>query len=110
MKLLFDQNLSPRLVNRLSDLYPASSHVSNLGLSEALDRAIWDYAQKEDYLIVTKDVDFSEISMLLGYPPKILWIRRGNCSTRDIEDILRTNFEMIKAFVNDNKVGILELL
>lgn len=109
MKLLFDQNVSPRLVKQLSDLYSDSAHVSELGFAQALDHTIWNYAQKEGYLIVTKDVDFSEMSILRGHPPKILWIRRGNCSTNDIAKIPRTNFEMIEAFVSDNQFGTLEL-
>jgi predicted nuclease of predicted toxin-antitoxin system len=64
MKLLSDQNLSPRLVHRLADLFPNSSHVMEVGLDQSLD-----YARQHDYLIVTKDVDFSEFSILRGFPP-----------------------------------------
>jgi predicted nuclease of predicted toxin-antitoxin system len=109
MKLLLDQNLSPRLVNRLADLYPNSTHVSEVGLDRALDRAVWDYARQHDYFIVTKDVDFSEFSLLQGFPPKIVWIRRGNCSTLDIEIILRDNFEAIRTMNDEANTGIVEL-
>lgn len=109
MKLLLDQNLSPRLVRRLADLYPNSSHVAEVGLDRSLDKEVWNYARQHGYLIVTKDVDFSELSLLQGFPPKVVWIRRGNCSTQDIELILRANFNSIKAMNEDASTGILEL-
>ena len=71
MKLLLDQNLSPRLVHRLADLYPNSSHVMDEELDRSLDREVWNYARQHDYLIVTKDVDFSELSVLLGFPRRV---------------------------------------
>jgi len=61
-------------------------------------------------MIVTKDADFSELSLLLGFPPKVLWIRRGNCSTRDIEILLRDNYEAIAALSDDPNSGILTLI
>jgi predicted nuclease of predicted toxin-antitoxin system len=109
MKLLLDQNLSPRLIHRLADLYPNSTHVMAVGLDHSLDREVWDYARQNDYIIVTKDVDFSEFSILQGFPPKVIWIRRGNCSTKDIEAILRENFDSIKSMNEDVNTGILEL-
>jgi predicted nuclease of predicted toxin-antitoxin system len=107
--LLFDQNLSPYLVERLADLYPQSAHVSQLRLDTALDRVVWEYARQQDYMIVTKDADFSEMSLLLGFPPKIIWIRRGNCSTREIELLLRNNYEAIVALSDNPDTGILAL-
>ncbi|MEW6717892.1 MAG: DUF5615 family PIN-like protein [Chloroflexota bacterium] len=109
-RLLFDQNLSPRLVEQLSELYPASVHVSTLGLGTALDREIWEVARQQDSILVTKDADFSELSLIEGFPPKIIWIRRGNCSTRDIENLLRENYEAIVNLSDDPDVGILTLL
>jgi len=96
-------------VRRLADLYPNSTHVTVVGLDRSLDKEVWNYARQHDYLIVTKDVDFSEFSLLQGFPPKVIWIRRGNCSTRDIEIILRENFNSIKAMNEDASSGILEL-
>lgn len=107
--LLFDQNLSPYLVERLADLCPQSAHVSQLRLDTALDRVVWEYARQQDYMIVTKDADFSEMSLLLGFPPKIIWIRRGNCSTREIELLLRNNYEAIVALSDNPDTGILAL-
>lgn len=107
--LLFDENLSPTLVNRLADVYPNSVHVSSIGLEKALDKAVWEYARQNDYMIITKDADFSELSLLLDFPPKIIWIRRGNCSTNDIENILRESYGTIVALSEDSKIGILTL-
>jgi predicted nuclease of predicted toxin-antitoxin system len=107
--LLFDQNLSPRLVGRLADIYPNSVHVFSLGLGDAMDIDVWEFARDNDYMIVTKDADFSEFGIIKGFPPKIIWIRRGNCSTQDIENILRENFSAISELSVDENSGILAL-
>jgi predicted nuclease of predicted toxin-antitoxin system len=107
--LLFDQNISPRLVESLADIYPNSTHVFDLGMGNAMDIEIWEYALKHDYMIVTKDADFSELGVVKGFPPKVIWIRRGNCSTKDIENILRDNFGEIKLLSEDKDTGILIL-
>ena len=107
--LLFDQNISPRLVDRLADIYPNSVHVSTLGMGNAMDSDIWQYAHDHDYMIVTKDADFSELGVVNGFPPKIIWIRRGNCSTQEIESILRKNYDAIKSLSSDDETGILTL-
>lgn len=109
MKLLLDQNLSPCLVRRLADLYPNSRHVMEVGLDRSLDKEVWNYARQHEYLILTKDVDFSELSLIMGFPPKVIWIRRGNCATHDIENILRENFNSINAMNEDEGIGIIEL-
>lgn len=103
MKLLLDQNLSPRLIAQLSDIYPNVHHVQNVGLAQASDDTVWQYAREENLIIVTKDVDFHERSVLLGAPPKVVWIRRGNCSTNIIEAILRKHQTDIETlFQTDN--------
>ncbi len=109
MKLLLDQNLSPRLVSRLLDLYPGSAHVSELGLDQAQDEDIWEYARTNDFLIVSKDTDFSEMSVVRGFPPKVIWIRRGNCATREIENILRRDYRLVEKMSRDVSLGILLL-
>jgi len=107
--LLFDHNLSPKLLSRLADVYPGSAHVEALGLATADDRTVWEYARRYDYMIVTKDADFSELLLLYGFPPKIIWLRRGNCSTRDIEALLRNRFEAIETLSDDPNTGVLTL-
>jgi predicted nuclease of predicted toxin-antitoxin system len=110
MKLLFDQNLSPRLVSRLADLYPHSDHVYPLGLDHVPDQEVYEYARREGFLLVTKDADFSDLCLLRGFPPKVIWIRRGNCSTAAIEQVLRRHYDDIKALAADSTMGILTLL
>ncbi len=109
MKLLFDQNLSPRLVTRLADLYPHAVHVSGVAMDTADDSAVWNYARTNDYIIVSKDVDFSERSLVHGFPPKVVWIQRGNCSTQEIEEILRSNVSLIEALDRDRTAGFVIL-
>ena len=109
VKLLFDHNMSPALINRLRDLYVGSNHVYNLNLDQVPDTEVWEYARKKDFLIVTKDADFSDICILKGFPPKIIWIRRGNCKTANIEAILRNHYDDIEALNNDKNIGILTL-
>lgn len=110
MKLLFDQNISPRLVARLADLYPGSNHVYPLGLDRMMDQEVYEYARREGFLLVTKDADFSDLCMLRGFPPKVIWIRRGNCPTTVIEEILRRHYADIKALDADPTTGVLTLL
>lgn len=109
MKLLFDHNLSPRLVNRLADLFPESTHIYMLGLEQADDRAVWLYAQSNEFTIVTRDSDYNELLVLRGFPPKVIWIRRGNCSTTAIEAMLQSHSTEIQALASDPTLGILTL-
>jgi predicted nuclease of predicted toxin-antitoxin system len=109
VKLLFDQNLSPKLVKRLAELYPNSNHVYNLGIDRSDDEEMREYARRNDFVIVTKDADFSDLSILLGFPPKVIWIRRGNCSTSAIESMLRDRSADIEAIGRDDIMGILTL-
>ena len=109
MKLLFDHNLSYRLARVLLDVYPGSVHVRELLLERAPDEAIWDYARTHDLAIVSKDSDFHQRSVVEGFPPKVIWIRRGNCTTADIEALLRSRTGEIAAFGDDPWGAFLEL-
>lgn len=109
MKLLFDENLSPGLVPRLSDLFPASAHVHALQLGSASDEAVWLQAKRGGFIIVSKDSDFHERSLLYGFPPKVVWIRRGNCSTAEIEQILRRHAADIGVMAADLESAFLML-
>ena len=91
MRLLFDQNISYRIVPKLSDCYPDCKQVRELGLMNAEDIDIWNYAQKNDYVIVTFDSDFYDISLINGCPPKIVLLRTGNMTTSQIAELLRKN-------------------
>jgi predicted nuclease of predicted toxin-antitoxin system len=109
-KLLFDQNLSPKLVTLLSEEFPGSDHTDYVGLGAATDFQVWEFAKANDFVIVTKDVDFADLSVFRGFPPKVIWIRRGNCRTSDIVEILRENADRIDEIQTDQTFGILTLL
>jgi predicted nuclease of predicted toxin-antitoxin system len=109
VKLLFDQNLSPRLVATLADLFPESAHVQSLGLDCSPDTSLWEFARDNDFVIVSKDVDFCDRSALLGYPPKVVWIRLGNCTTDDIDAALRSYHEQIEAFGEEKELGVITI-
>ena len=109
MKLLLDQNLSPRLVKSLATLYPGSKHVRDVRLQNAQDDAVWNYARRNGFVIVSKDADFHQKSFLSGPPPKVVWIRRGNCKTADIETILRDHHRDLLAFGKDAEAAFLAL-
>jgi predicted nuclease of predicted toxin-antitoxin system len=78
LKLLFDQNLSRKLVTRLGDIFPNASHVQFDELAEKTDTEIWEFAKLNDFCIVTQDADFAERSRLYGSPPKVVWLECGN--------------------------------
>ena len=101
MKLLLDENLSPRLPEALADIYPGSNHVHQCGLGSSDDATIWDYAKANGFIIVSKDSDFQERSIVLGCPPKVIWLRISNCASADIESLLRAAFSIVIRFVND---------
>lgn len=109
MKLLFDENLSPRLVPLLSDIYPGSVHVRDVALQNVADELVWQYAQENGLIIVSKDSDFHHRSLLFGFPPKVIWIRRGNCSVADIEEILRRFRVEVEQFWEDSLGAFLVL-
>ena len=110
MKLLFDQNLSPRLVDLLVDLFPESSHVQSVGLDRAPDDTVWRFALEHGFTIVTKDSDFQERSQIARSVPCVVWIRRGNSSTADIEVMLRKHADAIAALGHEQDAEFLILL
>ena len=109
MKLFFDENLSPQLVHRLADIFPDSLHVRQVNLQSSDDPLVWDYAEKNDFMIVSKDSDMHDRSLLFGYPTKVIWIRLGNCSTRQVEQLLRREFALIRKFYDDDESSFLAI-
>ena len=109
MRLLFDENLAPRLANALSDIYPGSLHVTDCGLRGASDSEIWQYARGNGFVIVSKDSDFSQRSSLLGGAPKVIWLRIGNCTTTRVDFVLRNTAERIQAFIASDEESCLVL-
>ncbi len=110
MKLLFDQNLSPSLVETLREIFPESFHVQSIGLSHAADEEVWRYAKEHGFAVVTKDSDFHERTLLAGTPPKVVWIRRANCSTVEIAAILSRHTEDIRSLERDDQALFLILV
>ena len=105
MKLLFDQNISFRIIGKIADLYPEASQVRELGLENSSDLKIWEFAKKNGFTIVTFDADFFDLTNLKGHPPKIIWLRIGNTTTEYIANLFKERHELIKDFVQnpDNK-------
>jgi predicted nuclease of predicted toxin-antitoxin system len=109
MRLLFDQNLSHRLTPALRDLFEDSQHVRLLGLAEADDREIWEYAKQHGFVIVTQDSDYPDWNKFLGAPPKIVWLRCGNATVDQIEKKLRESADRILALETNHDVEIVEV-
>ncbi len=99
-RLLFDQNLSHRLCASLLDIFPDSVHVRDVGLARASDLDVWAYAHDNGLTIVTKDGDFSGMSFVHGAPPKIVWLRVGNCTTSHALPLLRREASSIREFID----------
>jgi predicted nuclease of predicted toxin-antitoxin system len=109
LRLLFDQNLSFRLVRLLSDAYPDSLHVRDLQLVEADDLTIWRYAAEHELIVVSKDSDFHGLSLLHGHPPKTVWLRVGNAPTATIATLLREHHATVRRFHTDPDAALLAL-
>ena len=109
MKLLFDQNLSHRLVGQLAVEFPGSAHVRDVGLAAAPDPDVWAHAAANEFVIVSKDTDFQHRALRYGHPPKVIWVRLGNCSTSTVATLLRSRLADIQAFEADAVASFLAL-
>lgn len=109
MKLLFDENLSYRLVGALSDLFPGSAHVRDVGLQGQTDQELWSWAREHGFILVSKDADFYARSLIHGAPPKVVWMRIGNASVSDSATLLRDRYILIRRFSDDPSASILPL-
>ena len=109
MSLLFDQNLSRRLPAMLAAEFPGSDQVVLAGRAGAEDREVWAYAAANGLAVVSKDSDFRDLSMALGPPPRVVWLRVGNGPTRDVEALLRSRSTNIRSFLTDPASELLEL-
>lgn len=107
MKLLFDENLSARLVERLEAVYPGSTHVDRVGLHGRSDGEIWEFAARELYTIVSKDNDFRQLSFLHGAPPKVVWLSVGNAATDAIATLLELRRAEVEAFDSSKEESLL---
>ena len=97
MKLLLDENLSPKLPALIAAQFPGSLHIRDCGLKGATDKAIWEFARANNFTIVSKDSDFYQRSLFYGSPPKIVWLRIGNCTRDEVVQLLLMHEQEIRA-------------
>jgi predicted nuclease of predicted toxin-antitoxin system len=109
VKLLLDENVSGGIVQQIADLFPASTHVKALGMNHVEDRALWEWSKHHEFILVSKDTDFYQMAIVLGHPPKFIWLRVGNCSTTMITNLLRSRYEVIREFVERESESVLVL-
>lgn len=109
MNLLFDQNISFRIIKKIEPIFPGCQQVHMLGLTDSSDHFIWEYARKNNCCIVTFDSDFIDISVLRGYPPKIIWLRLGNTSTDSLASRVIAEKDRIEKFLADAQSIILQI-
>jgi len=110
MKLLFDQNISHKVLKYLSADFSNSTTIKKEILLNANDRAILMFAKKNDFTIVTHDSDFHELISILGFPPKVIWFRVGNLSTQSIANLLNTNYNKLETFNMNNSLGVFQFI
>ena len=103
MKLLFDQNISFRVVKLLREIFPEANHVNELSLQYISDKQIWNYAKENQFHIVTFDADFNDFVTLYGHPPKVIWLRLGNTSSQNLVRIITSHLNGITSFLTDDK-------
>ena len=110
MKLLFDQNISHRIVKKIDSVFPGSVQVREVGLNNSSDKEIWNYAKQNGFTIVTFDTDFSDLSSYYGYPPKVIWLRTGNTSTANLVKVILDKQELIHQYLNSESFKYLACL
>jgi predicted nuclease of predicted toxin-antitoxin system len=109
MKLLFDENLSPRLPSLLMAVFPDSVHARDCGLRGQSDEDVWEYARTRGFTIISKDSDFQQRGLLYGYPPKVVWLRIGNCSRQQLVDLIASHENEIRDLDEDQHESVLVL-
>lgn len=109
MRLLFDEQLAEALCDHLRDIFPGSVHVRVLAGPSTSDEQVWALAIEQDCVLVTKDEDFHRLSVLRGSPPKVVWIRLGNCATKEVAELLRKHRNDVEAFVAQTEATFLAL-
>lgn len=110
MKLLFDENISYRIVKKIEHKLPNCIHISKTGLKmPAKDIQIWDFAKKNDFVIVTFNEDFEDLSNIYDFPPKVILLRINNPSTQILSDTLLLQLSEIRLFYQSTTYGLLEI-
>jgi predicted nuclease of predicted toxin-antitoxin system len=109
VKLLLDENLSRKIVPALQEAFPGSTQVALLGMERSDDRELWEHAKSMGFVLVTKDEDFMDLAATLGYPPKLILLRLGNCTNQQILDALLASRSEIEAHLARDDVGVIDL-
>jgi predicted nuclease of predicted toxin-antitoxin system len=109
VKLLLDENLSDKIISRIVDLFPASTHIKSVGLKEVDDRLVWEWPKRYGFTIASKDIDFHQRAIVFGHPPKFIWLRVGNCQTSVITNLLRSRYHVIRQFIESETESLLVL-
>ena len=110
MKLLLDANVLWRLTAHLQPYFKACFHVDFIGLpNPAKDIEIWNFALLNDFIIITNDEDFLNLSSTKGFPPKVVLLKTGNQSNQYIESLLIKHKASIELLHQSVENGVLEL-
>lgn len=110
MKLLFDQNISHRIVNRLLTSFPEIKHVRDFNLQFSTDREIWQFAKQNEFSLITFDSDFNDLATLYGHPPKIIWLRFGNTVTQKLAERIEQKKDIICSFLTESSYSNISCL
>jgi len=110
VKLLFDQNISLKILKSLPPQLSECQQVRFIGLEDAADYEIFQFAKINDFVIVTFDSDFVDLNTLYGTPPKIIWLNTGNLITKNISQLIMANIQTIIKYLESETDDILELI
>lgn len=110
MKLLFDQNISPRILKKLPNEFSECQQVRFVGLEDASDTEIFEFSRANGFAVVTFDSDFVDMNALQGTPPKLIYLNTGNLTTKNISELLLNNLLTIQHYLNSETDDILELI
>lgn len=109
MKLLLDENLSRRIVTSLEPYYPGTTHVSLVGLGRSMDYDIWLYAKKNNFVILSRDSDYYDLSLVKGSPPQVIWLKIGNCRKQTVIDLLIKKINILTNLLECENLTCVEL-
>jgi predicted nuclease of predicted toxin-antitoxin system len=109
VKLLLDENLSPRLLLQIDDVFEGSIHVRSVNLEQTPDRQIWEFARSNGFAILTADADFQNLAVSLGHPPKIVLLKGCDYGNAAAEALIRSQAIRIADFLADEERAVLIL-
>jgi predicted nuclease of predicted toxin-antitoxin system len=89
--------------------FPGSKHARDFGLTRTPHPAVWSFAASQGFLIVSKDVNFQQRALLMGHPPKVIWVRLGNCRTTAVAALLRQHHAALLEFEADPSASFIAL-